>query len=305
MAYKIENNNFTKDVIGVRSLRLSMVSKHITNFVKETQIPNELVSWGMGAFEDFMALIAGQSNQKIAKQKKVAQYQSQIDELYDKYKYIKNILIASYSGDTNEIEGYGINAAIPKTYDEILERSRILLSYHNTKIRITGNQSLPDAIIQPFETVFSSACELKVQSEKSKEDLKTATLRLKKKFTEDSARLRTLYSWLIAFWGERDIRLATLGFYIFEGSNGVAYDNGINLNYDPQRKEFTWDSIDAANGYQLAYSTDGKEWKIAYYGTDSIVPYYLVKGKTQFKVRAKRGKDFSNWSHVVEVLPTV
>jgi hypothetical protein len=305
MAYKIENNNFTKDVIGLRSLRLSMVSRQITNYVKETQIPNELVSWGIGAFETFMALIADQSNQKNAKQKMVSQYQGQIDELYDRYKYIKNILLASYSGDSKEIEGYGINSAIPKTYDEILERAEILLSYHNIKKSMPGNTSLPDAIIEPFARIYHSASELKLLTEKSKAELKASTFRLKKQFTEDSARLRALYSWLIAFWGERDSRLAALGFYIFSGTNGTMPDNGINLNYDPQRKEFTWDSIDAANGYQLAYSTDGKEWKIAYYGTDSIVPYYLVKGRTQFKVRAKRGKDFSNWSHIVEVLPTV
>lgn len=301
MPYIIENNNFTKDIYGVRLKRLSSISKCIDDFYVEVNLPEQLYQWCKEAFESFMDLYANQTGLKSKSVHLNQLFKASYKLLHTKYKFLKNILIVNYHKTPEEIEQYGLNGAIPRTQEELIKKVHQMVNTNRINLQRNDPRAIPEKII---DSLYILCCDTEKRFQNLNEhnsNNRNQTLTLRRQYNIDSVNLRNIYNWFCAYWGDKDQRLKELGFYVDKAIIDEPHE--IQLSYDMMRKEFNWNQADWAKSYQLEYTINDKDWQIAYYGTECKVPYFPSKGIAKFRVRAKNGNGFTKWSDPIEVAP--
>jgi hypothetical protein len=125
-------------------------------------------------------------------------------------------------------------------------------------------------------------------------------------YDDDSVMLRSLYHWVVAFWGKKDPRLIDLGFVTAKDHSGGGTVPAApqNLAYEPSTGTFSWDASDGATSYQLAYKATGssEEWQEAYIGPNLNVVFDPGPGGWDFRVRARNANGYGEWSVVTSIV---
>ncbi len=304
MSYIIENNSFTIDTYGVRSTRLLMISNNIDDYEVELEIEADMLSWAQDTYQNWQDELADRS---VERGQKLEAYQTRdeaSEALYDKYVRAKELLISRYGEDDQNLATYGVDVPVPTRKPDIINKAYELIRGNEVQTAAGDPKALPAGMINNLKTLADDAADKQEIAKKEKSEMKEATQTLHNLYDTDSDRLSSLLNWVLMYWAKNDPRLELFGFVPYTAhGGGQTPDAPQNLAYDMGSGQFSWDAVETATSYQLAYRATGSDddWEEAYKGADTSVTFDPGNGDWEFRVRARNEHGYGDWSILIAV----
>ena len=304
MSYIIEDNNFTKDSRGVRATRLYFLSHSIDTYAATLSITGDMLTWAQGAVAAFDAAQDKQSAELGEKNEAFQTSQEADAELQERYQILKELLQARYGEADDKLQIYGITGPTPRARDDVIDKAEYLIEGNDRQTAAGDPLALPQTMIDNLQALVTDAKDKYYDAGIERREAEEATDEINDLYDADSVKLRSIYHWIVAFWGKKDPRLIDLGFVTAkEHGGGQAPDAPQNLEYDSVAGRFSWIESEGATSYQLAYRETGSddEWQVAYSGSDTSVVFNPSGGNWQFRVRARNEHGYGEWSNTITV----
>jgi len=306
MSYIIENNSFTGDSYGVRATRLYFLSNSIDTYAAALSITGDQLTWAQGAVAAFDAAQDTQSAELGEKNEAFQTSQESDAELQDRYQILKELLQARYGIDDDKLKIYGISGQTPRTRTEMIDKAEALIEGNTRQLAASDPEALPQTMIDNLQILVDDAKDKYYLAGIERREAEEATVEIQTMYADDVDKLRSIYHWVVAFWGKRDPRLIDLGFVTAKDQSGGGPTPAVpqNLAYDSGTGAFSWDAVDGATSYQLSYRATGSsdEWQEAYSGSDIGVVFDPGAASWDFRVRARNSNGYGDWSAVISVV---
>ena len=301
MSFIITDNNFARDPLALRLYRLMLLSAYIGDFEVELELPNRISDWATDAFDNYLAVLQNQTSEQADKFEAFQTLDEANIDLYNRIVAIKDLIVTRYGEDEQLLYKFKLKGRLPKSQNERWHVAMDIIS-GNRELEAAGDPNvLPSGMIDALETLA-----LKVKTEfenvgKEITEAKSATVALRTLFDDDSRNLRELLNWIVIYWGKIDPRLIQLGFVQdFPEGGGDVPDAPTGLSF--AAGTFSWDAVEDATSYQLAFSADGDVWEEAYSGDETSVAFVPADGTWFFRVRARSDNGFGEWSGQISVV---
>ena len=229
-------------------------------------------------------------------------------ELEFTYHDIKEVILARYVNEKRKLEEYKFEGRFPDGMKARIEKVRKVVETtelhrslgYSVVIPVAMSDRLTNAA-DAVEGIYDTADHERFESEHATHILNTL-------FDSDSIKLRELYSWARATWGRYDLRFELIG--MVPAKQGQCGGGGGEVPAAPMMFEyswlepvlqFSWDAVEGATSYQIAFSEDGGEvWEELYTGEEVGYEYEPPEGLRQYRIRARNADGYGEWSDVVE-----
>lgn len=303
--YVVTNNSFSMDTRLERLSRMKMLADNIERYASEVSLSTDSLEWAQNAWKMFENLLDTKYKDLDEKNSISAISQKADSVLYERYVIIKELLLARLNNSQADlINKLGLEGPIPFRKDERIKKAfKLIENYH--LINLEGlDDPLPILMIENLKNLAEDARKKLNLITSERQDAVNLTSELNNHFENDNIKLRTIYKWIVAFWGKKDPRLFEIGFAPLKNYiPGKSVDNVVNFDYNKQDKVFTWDKTLYADLYQIVKRVEyeGREWEEIYFGKESSFNYLLVDDVKQFKIRAKNDYGFSDFSDILSV----
>jgi len=307
MAYVIPNNSFSTDVLVIRHARLFLLSSNISPYLVELMFPPEYSSWAENAYTIFNAALGDQTVQTGEKEEAFRLYGLKIIELSDFYSILKSLLIARYR-DAELPVSYGLKGGGPESKQDVVKASEMMINGHASRLAIGDPLVLPSVMIDKITTLLADAKTHWSGAYSEADDVESATAQMRAIYDEDTEMLRIIYNWICAIWSRSEPRLIEIGFVqrTYEGQGGGGGEvpvapTGFTFEWLEPVLQFSWDAVEGATSYQIAFSEDGGEvWEELYTGEEVGYEYEPPEGLRQYRIRARNADGYGDWSNVIE-----
>ena len=295
----IENNSFTMDTRESRLTRLRILKENIQQYASELSITPEILDWANFAYNDYEKLISQQIQTSQDKNNKFNTINSNEREFFQRLISFREI-ISSKIKESNLVINLKLNEQIPSSRFEKYEFASDFINQLST----LSPNILDDVTILVLNNLKKQLKELQECYGKAlqlQDDGTILTIKINKRFNQDSINLRTLYNWCVVFWNKKDRRLLDLGFSIPKSTAKNSNSPEKISNFQYQSDRFTWKSDTKSESYQVVYRNkfENIEWKILYAKDDSEFKTKLHTG--EYKVRGINTYGFGQWSELIVV----
>jgi len=229
--------------------------------------------------------------------------------LYEHTTIVRGNLDVRYADVADYIHIYGICGRVPLVHSDLIKFGGEIIKGHEKSVAEGDPLVLPEPVIEQLRTFIAN---LDVMLDNSTEELCEAlacTAIVEDLFDADSHELGELLNWIYMFWGKYDPRLYELGFVPASEQSGSgggggevpAAPTGFMFEWLEPVLQFSWDAVEGATSYQIAFSEDGGEvWEELYTGEEVGYEYEPPEGMQYYRVRARNADGYGEWSDVVE-----
>lgn len=298
-SYIINNNSFSMDTRFERLTRLKMLSDKIENYASELSLSQESLDWALNCWSEYETLL-NNKNEDFNEKNMLSQISIKSDSvLYERYVILKELLIARFEHNSNMIKKFGLEGSIPFKRDERIKKAFHFINTYENLVKEGMEEPLPSLMIENLKNL---AIEAKYNLEKAQIERKDAILltnELNSRFENDNVKIRTLYKWIVAFWGKKDPRLFDIGFTSLKNViKGKSVNKVEGLKFDNAKNTFQWDNQENVEYYQLAKKVEknGREWIEIYKGSENNFKFIFDDNCKIFKVRAYNEYGYGEWS---------
>jgi len=303
-SYIINNNSFSMDTRYERLTRLKMLSDKIENYASELSLSQESLEWALNSWNDYELLLKIKNND-LNEKNEYSQISIKSDSaLYERYVILKELLIASFDNDPNMIKKFGLEGAIPFRRDERIKKAFHFINTYENLVREGIEEPLPSLMIENLKNL---TIEAKYNLEKAQDERKDAvvlTNELNNRFENDNIKIRTLYKWIVAFWGKKDPRLFDIGFTPLKNFiPGKSINKVFGLDISKNNQLFQWDNQDNIEYFQLSKKVEknGSEWIEIFRGNENSCKFISSDDSMIFKVRGYNEYGYGEWSDILNV----
>jgi hypothetical protein len=298
----ILDNNFSGDSLGRRAVRLQAMQANFAGLQPILNMPAVYTTWAADCHDVFMDLWTSSDAERGEKEGAYAELRTEIEDLTTLYADIRLVIIARYQDDPDNLKDYELDRAFPNARKGKVERVRNIVKI-SKKHEAEGD---PNALPQSMIDSLNNACDAVEAGYDTalleKVDAREATDNLWNRFDSDTEKLREIYSWTRVIIGRYDLRFELLGMVPSKKRTGGQPGVPQNLAYDMGSGQFSWDAVDTATSYQLAYRAIGSnDWEEAYKGADTSVTFDPGNGEWEFRVRARNEHGYGDWSVLIAV----
>lgn len=296
--YIIQNNSFTMDTREARKSRLFTLSNRIEEFASELTLDTDELTWAIDAYSIYQTALMNQSIELAQKNEYSRVSQAADTQLFERYVILKELLMSRISNSEEILSRYGINEPVPYNRKDRYVKANQFLEANDYYLTEDSKFVLPQLMIDNLRTLLEDSFSKYNESESRKENSMDRTIILNDIFNDDSAKLRNLYNWVVAFWGKRDTRLYDLGFVPVKSARIGENLSNIFINYSKDEKMLTWNKIRNISVYQLAMrdKDTASEWIELFLGEQNQYKVSSLVAENSFKLRVKNDFGFSDWS---------
>jgi len=287
-----------------RLTRLKMLSDKIENYASELSLSQESLEWALNSWNDYELLLKIKNND-LNEKNEYSQISIKSDSaLYERYVILKELLIASFDNDPNMIKKFGLEGAIPFRRDERIKKAFHFINTYENLVREGIEEPLPSLMIENLKNL---TIEAKYNLEKAQDERKDAvvlTNELNNRFENDNIKIRTLYKWIVAFWGKKDPRLFDIGFTPLKNFiPGKSINKVFGLDISKNNQLFQWDNQDNIEYFQLSKKVEknGSEWIEIFRGNENSCKFISSDDSMIFKVRGYNEYGYGEWSDILNV----
>lgn len=302
--YIINNNSFSMDTRNERLTRLKMLSDKIENYASELSLSQESLDWATNCCYNYEALLKIKNND-LNEKNEYSQISIKSDSaLYERYVILKELLIARFDNNPEIIKRFGLEGAIPFRRDERIQKAFQFIETFEDLINEGVEEPLPSLMIENLKNL---AIEAKHNLDKAREERKDAILltnELNEKFENDNIKIRTLYKWVVAFWGKKEPRLFDIGFTPLKNFiPGKSINKVFGLKCTKNNQFFEWENQNNIEYFQLAKKVEknGSEWIEIYRGSNNSCQFISDDDSLYFKVRGYNEYGYGEWSDILKV----
>ncbi len=305
MPYIILNNNTARDLPHIRQARLDLIEANIDSLAPILSLPSELLNWGHLAAGKYRAAFVKIEIEWGQKEEAIQTVQEAEDALRELYVVLKELLHARYPGDDLRVS-YGIMDDVPRARGILQQKADKLIENHFIRVAAGDPNVLPDAMIANLQTLRDTMHSAQIAAEREFKEAKDSTKEALALFEADTAMLRVLYNWCVAIWGKDSTNMLLLGFvqrYPQSGGGGEVpgVPEGFMLSWLDPTLKLSWNPVEGATSYQLAFSADGGvTWEELYSGAEMGFEYEPPAGLRQYRVRARNANGYGEWSVILE-----
>jgi len=300
-------NDFTNDPYPRRAVRLQEIQANIDELQPVLGLDPAVLFWAQNCHTNHM-------NKWIASTTEMGQKEGAFLELAQKdqaleftYQDIKGVIVSRYANALRKLEEFKFEGRFPDGMKARIKRARD--AYDNCELhRSLGYpEAIPEAMsirlkdaADSVEAIYDVADHERFESEHATHDLNVL-------FDEDAIMLSQLHAWARAIWGRYDLRFELIGMVPAKSQSGggggevPAAPTGFTFEWLEPVLQFSWDAVEGATSYQIAFSEDGGEvWEELYTGEEVGYEYEPPEGMRQYRVRARNADGYGEWSDVVE-----
>jgi len=298
MSYIIPGNNVTQDIYLVRTARLKAIKDFIDVHAAALSLPPELLDWSHFAYDIWYAALIKSDAEHGEKEGAYLAIALAEAPARQRVNIIKELLRSRYADRPELREHYNLDKTTPRSRGGMMQLADGIFEMHNRLVSEGDPLVLPDAMMDNLSALIEA---IKVADT-------TATKVLKALFDADSKMLALLYDWARAIWGRYDLRFELIGMVPAKQGQGgggggevPAAPTGFTFEWLEPVLQFSWDAVEGATSYQIAFSEDGGEvWEELYTGEEVGYEYEPPEGMRQYRVRARNADGYGEWSDVVE-----
>lgn len=301
--YIVTNNSFSMDTRLERLSRMKILADNIEKYASEVSLSQENLEWAQNAWKLFENLL-NTKNIDLDEKNSISVLSQKADNvLYERYVIIKELLLAKLAYNQSDlIANLGLEGPIPFRKDERIKKAIQLIENYHLIVSNGIEDPLPNLMIENLKYLLDDAEKKLNLVINERFNAVNLTLELNTHFENDNVKLRTIYNWIVAFWGKKDPRLYDIGFVPLKNYiAGKSTDKVEFLKYEKQDKTFVWNKSNYTKLYQLAKRVDqeGREWEEIYCGENTFFKYLFIDDVKQFKIRAKNDYGYSDWSEIL------
>ena len=214
MSFLINNNTFSADDSGKRSTRLGLLSETVNDVAAELSISDGMLNWALNASDNYSNLLTVKDVQKGIVAEAVQTYQENFQELKKKYQILKNIIISRYAENPEKLVIYSVEGRTPITMDGLKRSAELLIQGNNKLAELADPNVLPVNMIDSLQDIVNQINVNFMKASLEKEEYQKKLKEYHRIFDENTRKLRALYNWAVAFWGNENPKLITIGFDI-------------------------------------------------------------------------------------------
>ena len=179
-----------------------------------------------------------------------------------------------------------------------------LIRQHDIYVAEADPWVLPNNVVDELRTFRTEMGNLHSDAATKRERAKVARKAMKKRFLDDTRRLKLIYGMAILVWGVQSPYFLDLGMLpkskVWTKKRPPSPEN---FRFDSEARIFHWFSIEGADSYEAHYREAGGSghWTAFYEGAEnSCPPPEGLSGNFDFRVRAiAKGKE-GRWSGGIE-----
>lgn len=292
----LENNSFTMDTREARLTRLMLLKDNIEEYAPEISLELSNLEWAAKAADEFKTLLEQQSKIFQEKNSIFRESNEAENDLYNRYIAIKELILSKTDKNSKIRKSLDMEGAFPSNKQMRFEIAQKTIKFVKDNPNELTEMNLPFLLFENLENLNLNASELYKKAIQTKKLATEITDKLNTKFDEDSAKLRELYNWIVAFWSKKDPKLNFLGFTqpvsVARSSNTPEAITGLSI----KENFITWNPVENCEKYQVGWriQEDGQDFKEIYFGNERKCR--LVR-KGEYIIRGFNQYGFGEWSN--------
>ena len=298
----IVDNSFTNDSHGMRAERLNAIQGNLSIIQPELNAPPEITGWASGCYDLFMQKWATAGTESGEKEGATYDVNVKEEKMEEEYQHCRNVGIAAYVDDQMHLKDFHFYETYPRGRNDCVARVKLVLDAHLRHEAEGITHLIPAELIVRLTTAVTELEEALRNQDKERSEAEHAVLELSEAMEYDTKKLNTLKSWWFAIMGKEDPRIGYIGMVNPKGGQGRRLP-GIpqNFTYNIGSGVFSWDAVETATSYQLAYRHAGtsENWEQGYQGGDTSSSFFPGAGSWEFKVRARNEHGYGDFSNVI------
>lgn len=301
--YIISNNSFTMDIREVRKTRLFLLSEKIEQYAAELTLSSQELEWCRSAYINYCKQLELQNIELLNKNEQSKKSLQSDTVLFERYVVLKNLLLDKIENNQDLYVKYGINEPIPYNRLEKYDKINLLITTNDELIKSGSSSVLPQLMIENLKKLINEAKLNFTMLEQHRTKSTELTNQTNLLHNEDSIRLRSLYNWIVAFWGKRDVRLLDLGFVPMKTIKLSNFVKNVELSYLEQERKLVWNNVNGIDYYQVALrdNESTNNWIELHNEKINYCTLNGYDGNLVLKLRLRNKNGYSDWSPPVEI----
>jgi hypothetical protein len=317
MASEPRTNDLGNESDDQRQARLYLLSGNIDTHKVALGVTGTLLTWAQGASDNWIALSVAASREAGDVDEAYQEFQLKYRVAQEKYSVVKSLLLAvldDYQDNDEAAEQYGVMKETPRTIEAVYRGIEQIKAQHDIYTAAVDPRVIADSLVTALMAAANEFYPLWKFAVTQKKEARQAYDLKQAAFANDTKKLRLIFNMAVAVWGNNDPQLKELGFVpaseIWTPGGGVNPTIGIPEDLASEiigaDVRVFWHAVVGADEYQLSHTMhpplflqlfEGAETEFLHLGPDNGTHYY--------KVRAKVGEDYGEWSEQIEVEVTV
>ncbi len=300
-------NDFTQDTLGRRGVRLMEIQNTIASLQPSLNVSPELFNWATNCYDNYTALRTTASAELGEKEGATTELDMKEKIMRETYTDIRGIVLARYKDYPQHLDDFNLDLEFPDKTEARMAKVLNVVKISERHMAAGVPCVLPPEMQDRLRNVVADVRDAYEQKDTEKFESKHATRALWDLFDADSARLAELLNWAKVMWGRYDLRFELIGMVpMKQGSGGGGGDlpavpEGFELKWLDPFLKLSWNPVEGATSYQLAFSADGGDtWEELYSGPELGFEYEPPAGLRQYRVRARNANGYGDWSVTLE-----
>jgi len=304
----IRNNNFAQDDHLLRMERLSLLSNGIDEYTVELGLGGDLLLWAQNSNNEWEGIYRDAKMKKIDASGKFSKFRSKQNEtvkLYQKAKNLLKAIVKQYDNADEIMRAYSIDGRTPRTREGIESALDDLSRQHEIYKTEGAPWVLPDPVVDQLRALRTEMSEIHTKACNLREKAKVSREARKKRFRQDTKKLKLIYEMGVLAWGVQGTHFITIGMLpksmVWTKKRPPSPEH---LAYNSGAETLRWDMIDGVETYEAHYRETGESghWTAFYDGAEhSCRLPEGISGEYDFRVRAIAGGKESHWSGALEL----
>jgi hypothetical protein len=181
------------------------------------------------------------------------------------YQDIKEVIVSRYANAPEKLEEYKFEGRFPDGTKAQIEKIRKVYNVCELHRSLGYTEAVPVAMSDRLKDAADAVEALYTDADRERFESEHATHDLNVLFDGDAKKLSQLWAWARATWGRYDLRFELIGMVpAKQGGGGGGGDvpvapTGFMFEWLEPVLQFSWDTVEGATSYQIAFSEDGGE----------------------------------------------
>ncbi len=211
----IKNNRITQDSDGTRMLRLSLVSKHVTEFSAELGLSPDKVDWALNAEGIWTGIDSSAAVDKGTIDEAYQEFQLKVVEAakyYAKCRAYLTALIKAEGVDDELLRSYGFIGGSPRRFKQLSNAIEQWKETHDDMVSAGDSRVVIDDYMNQLLSLREAMIERHQEALAARRRSAESFKRKREIFDKDTAMLQFLFSLCKLTWGPDSSKLELLGF---------------------------------------------------------------------------------------------
>ena len=295
----ILDNIFSRDSYGVRAERLHTIQANLPVIQPELNAPPEITGWASGCYDIFMQKWSGSETEHGESEGATLDVTLKEEKMEEEYQNCRSTGMAAYVDDPVNLEDFDFDTAYPQERYQCIARVENVLNVHARHQAEGIVHLIPDVLITRLTTAMTDFKAALEAQDVERAEAKHATTELTDLIEYDTKKLNSLKSWWFAVMGKEDARIDYIGMVNPRPRHGGSLPGvPADFTYNFDTGIFSWDAVETATSYQLAYRAAGSSdnWEQGYHGSETSSNFFPGAGNWEFCVRARNQHGYGDFT---------